>query len=48
VTTVVVTAATHHPRSAANPTAEQRGYDPMSLDHGLTLLIEWLRELRKI
>jgi dihydroflavonol-4-reductase len=36
------------PRSAANLTAERLGYDPMSLDDGLELLIGWLREVGKI
>jgi dihydroflavonol-4-reductase len=36
------------PRSAANLTAERLGYDPMSLDEGLELLIGWLREVGKI
>ena len=33
------------PRTAANPTHDQLGYDPMSLDEGLGLLIPWLRDL---
>jgi dihydroflavonol-4-reductase len=36
------------PRSAANLTAERLGYDPMSLDEGLELLIGWLRTVGKI
>jgi dihydroflavonol-4-reductase len=36
------------PRSGVNPTREQLGYQPMSLDDGLGLLIPWLRELGKI
>ena len=36
------------PRSAANLTAERLGYDPMSLDEGLALLVGWLREIGKI
>jgi dihydroflavonol-4-reductase len=36
------------PRSTANLTAERLGYDPMSLDEGLELLIGWLREVGKI
>ena len=35
-------------RSTANLTAERLGYDPMSLDEGLELLIGWLREVGKI
>ena len=36
------------PRSAENLTAERLGYDPMSLDQGLALLVAWLREIGKI
>jgi dihydroflavonol-4-reductase len=36
------------PRSATNLTAERLGYDPMSLDDGLELLVGWLREVGKI
>jgi dihydroflavonol-4-reductase len=36
------------PRSGPSPTAERLGYDPMSLDDGLGLLIPWLRQLGKI
>jgi dihydroflavonol-4-reductase len=36
------------PRSAANPTRERLGYDPMSFDDGLRLLIDWLRDLGRI
>lgn len=32
------------PRTADNPTHDQLGYDPMSLDEGLGLLIPWLRD----
>lgn len=39
--------ATRPPRPTVNPTSERLGYDPMSLDDGLTLLIAWLRELGK-
>ena len=35
-------------RSSVNPTSERLGYQPMSLDDGLELLIAWLRELGKI
>jgi dihydroflavonol-4-reductase len=35
------------PRAAANLTAERLGYDPMSLDEGLGLLVEWLRDIGK-
>jgi dihydroflavonol-4-reductase len=41
-------AAEKTPRSSDNPTRAQLGYDPMSLDEGLGLLIPWLRELGKI
>ena len=36
------------PRTAHNPTRDQLGYDPMSLDEGLGLLIPWLRELGRL
>ena len=36
------------PRTAANPTHDQLGYDPMSLDEGLGLLIPWLRDLGRL
>ncbi len=36
------------PRPAENPTHDQLGYDPMSLDDGLRLLIPWLRELGRL
>ena len=36
------------PRSTDNPTHDQLGYDPMSLDDGLRLLIPWLRELGRL
>jgi len=36
------------PRAADNPTHDQLGYDPMSLDDGLHLLIPWLRELGRL
>jgi len=32
----------------ANPTHDQLGYDPMSLDEGLGLLIPWLRDLGRL
>lgn len=32
------------PRPNDNPTARELGYDPMSLDDGLRMLIPWLRE----
>ena len=35
-------------RTAANPTHDQLGYDPMSLDEGLGLLIPWLRDLGRL
>jgi dihydroflavonol-4-reductase len=35
-------------RSATNPTADRLGYNPMSLEDGLVLLVAWLRELDKI
>ncbi|WP_426573737.1 NAD-dependent epimerase/dehydratase family protein [Aquihabitans sp. McL0605] len=35
-------------RPAANLTHERLGYDPMSLDDGLGLLLTWLRDLGKI
>ncbi len=43
-------AANEHrpPRTAENPTHDQLGYDPMSLDDGLRLLIPWLRELGRM
>jgi nucleoside-diphosphate-sugar epimerase len=40
--------AVRPPRSGPSPTRERLGYDPMSLDDGLGLLIPWLRELGKI
>ena len=36
------------PRTADNPTSRRLGYDPMSLDEGLGLLIPWLRKLGSI
>ena len=33
------------PRTNDNPTHDELGYDPMSLDDGLDLLIPWLRQL---
>lgn len=36
------------PHIAANPTHDQLGYDPMSLDEGLGLLIPWLRDLGRL
>jgi dihydroflavonol-4-reductase len=36
------------PRTAENPTRDQLGYDPMSLDEGLGLLIPWLRDLGRL
>jgi dihydroflavonol-4-reductase len=36
------------PRPIDNPTHDQLGYDPMSLDDGLRLLIPWLRELGRL
>ena len=36
------------PRSADNPTSRRLGYEPMSLDDGLRLLIPWLRELGRL
>ncbi len=36
------------PRAAVNPTSERLGYEPMSLDDGLALLIAWLREIGKL
>jgi dihydroflavonol-4-reductase len=39
---------TRQPRSADNATARELGYQPMSLDEGLGLLIPWLRELGKV
>jgi dihydroflavonol-4-reductase len=36
------------PRSADNPTSRRLGYEPMSLDDGLGLLIPWLRELGRL
>ena len=35
-------------RTEDNPTHDQLGYDPMSLDDGLRLLIPWLRELGRL
>jgi nucleoside-diphosphate-sugar epimerase len=35
-------------RSADNPTHDQLGYEPMSLDDGLGLLIPWLRGLGRL
>ena len=35
-------------RTKDNPTHDQLGYDPMSLDDGLRLLIPWLRELGRL
>jgi nucleoside-diphosphate-sugar epimerase len=35
-------------RSADNPTHTDLGYDPMSLDDGLRLLIPWLRDLGRL
>jgi dihydroflavonol-4-reductase len=40
--------ATRTPRQCDNPTSRRLGYQPMSLDEGLGLLILWLRELGKI
>jgi dihydroflavonol-4-reductase len=39
---------TRTPRSASNLTADRLGYNPMSLDDGLGLLVGWLRDLGKI
>lgn len=36
------------PRLPDNPTHDDLGYDPMSLDEGLALLIPWLRDLGKL
>jgi dihydroflavonol-4-reductase len=36
------------PRSGDNLTARRLGYDPMSFDDGLRLLIPWLRELGRL
>ena len=36
------------PRSGDNPTSRRLGYQPMSLDEGLDLLIPWLRELGRL
>jgi len=36
------------PRTDDNPTHDELGYDPMSLDDGLDLLIPWLRELDRL
>jgi dihydroflavonol-4-reductase len=36
------------PRSADNPTSRRLGYQPMSLDEGLGLLIPWLRGLGRL
>ncbi|MEY2465443.1 MAG: hypothetical protein QOH64_3581, partial [Acidimicrobiaceae bacterium] len=36
------------PRTDDNPTHHELGYDPMSLDDGLYLLISWLRELNRL
>ena len=36
------------PRSKENLTARRLGYDPMSFDDGLRLLIPWLRELGRL
>jgi hypothetical protein len=36
------------PRSSINPTSKQLGYQPMSLDEGLGLLIAWLRDLGRL
>jgi dihydroflavonol-4-reductase len=36
------------PRSTDNLTARRLGYDPMSFDDGLRLLIPWLRELGRL
>lgn len=36
------------PRTADNPTSRRLGYDPMSLDEGLGLLIPWLRKLGRL
>jgi dihydroflavonol-4-reductase len=47
----IAEAAAHEartPRTAANPTTEQLGYDPISLDDGLGLLVGWLRDIGKI
>jgi nucleoside-diphosphate-sugar epimerase len=35
-------------RTGPNPTYDQLGYDPMSFDDGLRLLIPWLRELGRL
>lgn len=35
-------------RTNVNPTSERLGYDPMSLDEGLRILIPWLRELGRL
>jgi dihydroflavonol-4-reductase len=40
--------ATRAPRPADNPTSRRLGYDPMSFDEGLGLLIPWLRELGRL
>ena len=36
------------PRSGDNPTSRRLGYQPMSLDEGLDLLIPWLRGLGRL
>ena len=45
---IVEADADRPPRTAANPTHDQLGYDPMSLDDGLGLLIPWLRDLGRL
>ena len=36
------------PRAKDNPTSQRLGYDPMSFDDGLRLLIPWLRKLGRL
>jgi hypothetical protein len=36
------------PRSTDNLTTKRLGYEPMSFDDGLGLLIPWLRELGRL
>jgi dihydroflavonol-4-reductase len=42
------TAQPRAPQQAVTPTKKRIGYDPMSLDDGLRLLVPWLRDLGKI
>jgi dihydroflavonol-4-reductase len=36
------------PRLVPNPTSERLGYNPITLDQGLEMLVSWLRDLGKI